>query len=309
MKRTVAILALFLIMFVVACQQQQQATGPFVGGVKGLTAKFLPDLPPDNVYDQGHYPFEIHLEVENKGEYDVDANNATISIAGVEARGFGNPVMMRASPENLAGVKKDSSGNIIPGTKTRFEFPGFNYVGSVIGDLPITIYADLCYLYGTKVTSKLCVKKDMAGVSKGVCTVEGDKTVYSSGAPVKVTSLRESNLGSNRISFTFTIKHVAEGLEKGSIIEKGSRCSSNFSKRDKMHVKVDTGFTAPAECSVLGGGNAGFVTLSGGERVVTCKQNLTATELGDYEKPIDILLLYDYEQRISKAIVIKHLST
>ena len=257
MKRILPALALLVVLFLAACgTETQTATGPFVGGVKGLTAKFIADLPPDNVMDQNQYPFEIHLEVENKGEYDLNASSTTISILGIDPKSFGNPVMMRPSPENLAGAKKDSNGNTIPGTKTRFEFPGFSYTGSVAGDTSFIITADMCYAYGTKATSKLCVKKDMAGISKGICTVEGDKIVFSSGAPVHVSSLRESNVGSNKISFTFTIKHVAEGLEKGDIFEKGSKCSSNFSKKDKVYVKVDAGFSTPAECSSLGGTNA-----------------------------------------------------
>jgi len=308
MKRTITILALLVVLFVAACgQQNKPTTGPFIGGVKGLTMNFVRDLPPDNVMDQNQYPFEIHLEVENKGEYDVAADNASISILGIDPKSFGNPIMMRNSPENLAGARKDSNGNIIPGTKTRFEFPGFSYTGSVSGDTPFVITGDLCYAYGTKATSKLCVKKDLNSPTKGICTVEGEKSVSSSGAPIHVTTLRESNVGSNKISFTFTIKHVAEGLEKGDIFEKGSKCSSNYTKKDKVYVKVDTGFTAPPECSSLGGGNAGVVTLSGGERIITCKQNLTTSELGDYEKPIDILVQYDYEQRITKSIIVKHM--
>jgi len=307
MKKILPILALLVVLFLAACATETNTvTGPFVGGVKGLTAKFIADLPPDNVYDQGQYPFEIHLEVENSGEYDINASSATISILGIDPKSFGNPVMMRPSPENLAGARKDSNGNVIAGTKARFEFPGFSYTQSVAGDTSFIITADMCYAYGTKATSKLCVKKDMAGTSKGVCTVEGDKVVFSSGAPVHISSLRESNVGSNKISFTFTIKHVAEGLEKGDILEKGSKCSTNFSKKDKVYVKVETGFSTPAECSSLGGSNAGLVTLSGGERIITCKQTLAASELGDYEKPIDILVQYDYEQRITKSIIVKH---
>jgi len=307
-KKIILILVSFLLLVGgQQCAEEVTIGTAFVGGSQGLILDFIESAPPDEVFDQGKTPFSVNVKVENKGEWDVDKDDATITISGI------NPVVFGKQPADLSknlnvdlqGIEKDVQGNIIPGTITYRDFSGFNYADSITGSVDLTIKADVCYEYGTNINSKLCILKDLLGRATGttspVCIVNEAKAVENSGAPVEVTELKERAVESNKIMFTFIVQHVGSGY----ISELNSDCDSSLAKKDRVGVSVDTGISGDLSCTFDDGtGSEGIITLYGGQRLVTCTQ--TKTDNADYEQLIKIKLEYDYQDSITKALKVSH---
>lgn len=316
-SKSIIITLLSLLIVLVGCTTQEedndQVLGSFIGGSEGLDMNFLEGAPPQEVYDHD-FPFGINLRVENMGEFDVPLGKVNIEITGIDPSDFGKTQddLNTSSEEDMRGRHKDVEGNIIPGSILNFNFDDLQYQGNVSGQVTFNIKADACYSYGTFANSKICVLEDLLGTTKAAafCNPNEEKTVESSGAPVKITAFREDVASKNKVRFVFTVTHAGEG----SPHEKGSLCDESYSKRDWIHVKIDTGLSdGDLKCSGLRNGNPvgsgyeGDFQLYSGERSIACNQEID--DLGDYEKQVSIELTYDYNQHIVQELMVKHIDS
>ena len=119
--------------------------------------------PPESVFDGGTFPFDVVVKLKNDGEWDIPAGGATLSLSGINPTEFGaSPsALVQAVPELLEATRKDSEGNVIPGALYFATFSNLNYGGDLVGNRPFPVRADLCYEYGTRATSSLCVRKNL----------------------------------------------------------------------------------------------------------------------------------------------------
>jgi len=298
-----------LLLFAISgCRKKETGlsqSDPFIGGTTGLLLSFIESAPPEEVFDSGDYPFDVEVKLVNDGEYDIAKEKCRVKIKGVKPSDFGltEADFIKYPEDEVLAKKKDAQGTIIEGITTYVTFSNFNFQGQVAGNTNYPIFADVCYKYGTKVMSQLCVKEDLLKEDSEVCKVTEKKTVYNSGAPVQVIDFEESARGRDKISFTFKITHKGNG----DIYGKDTDCNSIRSNENKVWVNVDTDIEG-TECSGLSEGSAtsGYVILYGGERVVRCTQPVT-TEI-DYVKPVNINIEYDYSDDISTTLIVKPIS-
>jgi hypothetical protein len=148
----------------------------------------------------------------------------------------------------------------------------------------------------------ICIRKDNLDTSEGVCIVNEDKAVYSSGAPLQISEFKEMPRAKDKIGFMFTISHMGNG----QIYQRATRCdTSSRAFENKVWVEVETGIPG-LECSGLGEGTAttGFVTVYGNEKRVTCTQTVNTNS--DYEKITTIRLGYDYSENRETTVLVKH---
>jgi len=295
----------------VACQPTKTTTaGPtFVGGTQGLSMEFVKDAPPDNIFDGGKFPFSVNVKMKNVGEWEIPTGaNIKVKISGIDPSDYGvTPAQLEKNPpQGMLSTRRGPSGEVIEGDTLVMDFPGLNYQRTLFGDVPATFKAEACYQYGTKVSSSICVKKNLASTDTSICTVNEEKAVANSGAPVQITSIRESQGGTDKILLTFAIKH----LGTGKVFEKASSCNDILEKRDKVYLKIDTGMGGllctgmQTSTGQQATGSEGFVTLFGGERQISCTQPTGGQ--GDFLKTITATLEYDYDQFITKEITVKH---
>jgi len=284
--------------------------GPtFVGGTQGISLEFIQDAPPDNIFDGGKYPFTVNVKMKNVGEWEIDAGaKIKARITGIDSADYGvtAAALEKNPPQGMLSTRRGPSGEVIEGDTLVMDFPGLNYQRALFGDVPATFKADVCYTYGTKVSSNICIKKNLASTDTSVCIVNEEKAVANSGAPVQITSLRESQGGTDKILMTMTIKHLGEG----NVFERASSCKDELQKKDKVYLKIDSGMTG-LSCTGMqtstgqpATGSEGFVTLFNDERQITCTQPTGGQ--GDYLKTLTATLEYDYSQFITKEITVKH---
>lgn len=286
----------------------------FNGGNLGLVESFQ-SMTPSKVRDQGTQPFSIGLIVTNKGEANVLAGTAHLSLTGFDPTTFGLKNSSKAL-YYLKGVKKIGS-NVISGGRELITFSNLLYNSSVVsGSIPIKIYANLCYPYKTIVVALICVKPNtVSSVNKKaeICSISGVKPLSNSGAPVQISDFQEYPYGKNSVQFQFNIikspKSLGTVYQTGSLdnncnIDGNSPASSEaLFKQDKISYFVNTSIPG-LNCEQTGGNN-NTITLSSGSYTVTCIQNTKGQQ--SYVKPISIVLKYDYLNRISKIINIEHI--
>lgn len=310
-KRIGIAASIVFLLFLAGCGEGEvitSTTKAFVGGSEGLEISFLSGLPPDEVFDIDN-PFSISVQITNKGEHDIDsAQDVDVSITGINPSDFGvSATALETNPtETLSGVRIDGAGNVLSGDYVTVDFPEMNYYTTVAGAIPFTIRANVCYEYGTRAQGKLCVRKDLKGVTgeAGICDPNRQVPAENSAAPIQITNIRQNVAGSNKIDFFFTIKKM--GKTTDSLYKSGSSCDPGIPNKDVVFVDVtDTGL-GTLTCSGLKDGTptSGFITLFSGEREVRCSQVLNT--LDDFEKVVEINLKYAYKQFIDREIKIKH---
>lgn len=305
-------LALVLIgtLFIFGCAEEEveiEVGKAFVGGMQGLEISFTEGAPPDVVYDM-NFPFSINVRLENVGEWDiVNAADTTVSIIGIDPSDFGVTLadLKKDSTVPLLGKRLDQLGNVVRGSIANIDFPNLQYQQPVVGKVDFILRADVCYEYGTKANTKICVLEDLLGVTRAideasVCEPNEDKPFENSGAPVQITSVRETATGVDRISVMFEISHVGDGV----VFRRDTECDPSIANKDKVYVKIDTGLPGLSCSGIEGGGDEGFVTLYGGKRQIICTQQLP-TPRGNYEKPITAELTYGYRQHIDKTLSVR----
>lgn len=327
MKKSVVLISILVIsVFLSGCgpkdtvQNTTQQTGKaYIGGTDGLAISFTENAPPDTVYDKPEgeesNPFSISIKVENKGEYDVPADEYKMTLTGVDFTSFG------ISPELVQDVPKDTTlervrrsvGEVIPGTYVFFDFNELAYQSAVTGQSgPYNIRAALCYPYQTEASSKVCILQDLYGRSgrTPLCKANEDKSVENSGAPVQVTSLKESIVGENKIMLTFKVEHVGDSKDVVFDSADGSCDLTKTAQQNKVGVDVKVGNMAEDKisCSGLSGGKANMV--GGNPAEVRCTVDLGDKEnIVDQEVPVTITLDYNYYEYAIAPITIKQLGT
>ncbi|MBR9700018.1 hypothetical protein GOV09_06170 [Candidatus Woesearchaeota archaeon] len=308
MKKTIILLLLALFVIYGCDDGSTVATtdeDPFIGGTDGLIISFEEDAPPDEVFDGGDFPFDIAVRLENEGEAAINKEDIRVTISGVLASEFSKTELglVQNPEEDVRANRKDSEGDIDESSPVFVEYRDFNHVGMLTGNTKFTFRADVCYLYETTANSKICIKGDnLDDDDDDVCTINENKDVFSSGAPLQIEDFKENSRAKNKISFTFDVVHKGNGR----IYLMESSCDESSRKfEDRIYIEVDSGIEG-LECSGLSEGDAtsGFITLYGNEKPVTCTQTVATNS--DYEQPVVVKLVYDYEGFKEKSVLVKH---
>ncbi len=309
MKRVLTIAFLVLAMLLLAgCPPKAEPTvtgKAFVGGNRGLSLNFLAGAPPDSVFTGN--PFSISLQLENVGEYTIEnAADATVEITGINPPDFGTTKqnLIKDSPDPLQGASIDSAGNIVKGISTIVDFENLQYQKAISGTVPFPLIASVCYEYGTRAQSKICVLKDLIGrtTEARFCDPNNQNIPSeSSGAPVQIVSMGENAIGSDKVAFTFKIRNAGTGR----LHQQNTECATAIPAQDKVWVEIaDTGL-GELTCSGLKDGTAktGYVTLFNNEATVRCTQVINNP--ADFVKVVDINLRYSYKESIQKTLQVK----
>ncbi len=182
----------------------QTTTSAFAGGTNGLVISLLPGQPPAQIFEK--QPFQIGVQIENKGEGTLISQADTItgaasfvygyiSLSGIDPTRFSTTITKPITTD-LQPVKKVGT-SVIPGGQTQVIFTATapDIVGAQ-AQYPLRVAA--IYDYSAKAVSTVCLKEDIYQQTisgKELCKVSGSKTVSSTGSPVKVTVLEENPFG------------------------------------------------------------------------------------------------------------------
>ncbi len=296
MKKIIIFLAIILIVLV-GCKQEGQTidiSAPFIGGTQGVIFNF--EQLREDVYDSGTDPFDITIKVENKGETDILKDNMRVTLSGINPIEFSTTEnrLMTTPKEDVLSMVKDQIGNIQPGPPVFIDFSDLDYKGKITGtSIDFPLRANICYLYNTKTISKLCIRKNILAAGEGICTINEEKPVFNSGAPIQITRLTENARAKDKLGFTFEIRNMGTGTpyQRGTVCDKTTRKNKN-----KVYVRVDTNMEG-IHCTGLenkGTKAEGLTTLFDSVKTITCTQPVPGRL--DFEQVITIETFYDYEE-------------
>jgi len=321
-KIAIGIFVIALAIFVVGCGQTNTNGGKaFIGGTVGLTSEFMPGQPPAAVFDGKQSEFAIVVKLENVGESDIAANDGYVSINGLEPGTYGTSTFKKNIDTAIPGAKKNFDGNTLHGGIVTVEFDKLSYGPVIQGNLEQTVWADVCYKYMTKTTTQLCIKKDPQLLlnDNKICDVEGEKSPQNSGAPIQVTSLKESFAGNGKIGITLMIAHNGNGAN--FFDDRATICNDveTENTRGKIHVLVKPvtlgGKTVTPQCTGLSetsGTNQGYIRLfadgSGkAQYPLYCTIDASSTD-SIFQVPIDAEFTYKYLQHVETSLEIRHVA-
>jgi hypothetical protein len=307
MKKVIIALCIITMLMLIGCKPREGKTGtdnPFIGGTTGVLISFSQGAPPAEVYSGGDFPFNVFVRLKNDGEYKIPKEKATVKLTGIYPKEFNKEEsdLFKTSPEDLEPRSK-KDGKITEGSPVGVEFLDLNHKDVLEGNT-FTFRADVCYNYQTKAVSKICIRSNNLETKEGVCKVNEPKVSYSSGAPVQISEFREEAQAKNKVGFVFTIQHKGNGL----IYKQDSKCAAGMDNKrsfqDKVWVEVNTGISG-LKCSGLSDGSdtSGYTTLYDNIKTVSCTQTVDTSS--DYEKPVEIKMIYDYEDTAETSVRVK----
>ncbi|MBD3164928.1 hypothetical protein GF323_07050 [Candidatus Woesearchaeota archaeon] len=303
--KTLSIMFIIAIFILSGCTQEDDSgiktKDPFIGGTEAVLISFLEDAPLPEVRAGGDFPFDVVVRLKNEGEHAIPKDELTVTISGINAQEFNKEESeLVKSPEEDLDARRKENSDIIDSNPVFVEYQDFNRAEDFSGNT-YTIRADVCYGYATEAVSTICIKSNNLDDKEGVCTVNEDKQVHSSGAPVKMENMKETATAKNKVRFSFDIVHKGNGR----IYKKDSDCGKEDRRanEDKVWVEVSTGLEG-LECTGLSGGtgNSGFATLYSGDKRITCTQTVDTTS--DYEKTVEITVEYEYEDNAETSVTV-----
>ena len=275
----------------------------FAGGTEGLAISFQPGMPPSEVFEGSS--FSIGIKVENKGEYEVAAENAKIYLSGIDPEAWDKTSsdFEIEITDDLTPVQKIGD-TITPGAIVVPTVSDLKYIRDIPGDTDFTLVAKACYNYQTVAMSSICIKENPFVQTTGapeICKVTGTKPVYNWGSPVHVESVEEIPMGVGekvKLGFQIKIKNVGTGYT----YTKPDCTTLGASDINKLKVTATMGSlngTISREC------NNKEVLLVDDEATVLCSFEIEpAAE--EYEDILFIKLDYGYAQQITKKIKLRN---
>lgn len=293
----------FAMLLLSSCDGSENGTttrgNPYRGGTESLSLSFEQNMPPSEIFSD--MSFDVAVRIRNTGEFIIPANTLTVKLEGFNPETYGLSQSEQTVDRELRGTVYDHTRNVIQGDEEFVEFNNLGYgpdLSVTLADVPIR--AVVCYPYGTTANSNICIKRNVNRDEPGdVCAVNEMKTVYVSSGPVQVTSVQQSPRGSGSIAFNFQVEHKGVGELYSNTDD------SCVDDRERNKVLVTVNAPSGTQCSTLGGGISGVITLTPGTgRLVTCTLDVSGTT-SDFVQEISIDLEYNYRQSITRTIDIK----
>ena len=305
-KLLIAVLISSLV-FLLGCTQDSNAPkGPFVGGTDGLEFGFVSGEPPESVFDNNEEDFDITITVENVGEFDIPANKIIATLGGIDTKDLGVSDPDRVL-KNLLGKKTKSESEVFRGDQDELRYEGARYKPDLVADFSTSLRADVCYMYQTRATTKVCLKKQASKKDiSDFCQVNNDNVdVFNSAAPVQIRDVTERSAGSNDVQLTFVVENVGSGKVYPDNTFT-SECLRKDDKEDRLEVEVRTASGRHnVQCSQLGNKNRGEIRLSlDKQKQIRCRINTGSAPNNAVEEPVEIVVDYFYRDAISTPLAI-----
>ena len=304
-KLTLIVFGVIFLLFVVGCNKEEpdrSTISPFIGGNKGLIAEFEEmsfyneETDMEEVFENEAFPIEVVLR--NKGEEDIAAGKATVTLMGINLDDFTGIVSegKLSNTEEIEGISEynKEGGEMVLDFTSGDE--DSKYTIPLVGmAYDISIFANIVYEYKTyAAVPKVCFSGDLTDTS--VCKVDEIKDIYSSAAPIQVNSVEEKRAGTGKILLEFKIENVGSGKVTKPDIAFDSRY-------DQLSYAISDANNW--ECKSSGRTNEARLDQDGKATIICRWAGTPLTKDDMYTKQIDLTLNYKYKDMIHKQIRVK----
>ncbi len=301
-KYIFVLFAVSLLFLITACEEEEgdlDIPEPFTGGSQGLIAEFEEI----GIVEEGEYSFyedeliPMQIIFKNKGEEDVDIGDLTVELKGILIQDFSGIASGALTNSDL--LEKISEFNS-EGGEILIDFTpagGASYLQEISGaHYTINPFIVYTYRYSTKaLVPEVCFKENLRDVR--LCNVKETKTIFSSGAPIQVTSVEEETAGTGKISLTFEVDNVGGG----EVTTPGAEFNPSYGQ---IAYRLEP-ITERANWQCTAAGRENEARLVGGRATIRCRLLNPLEEDALYTKAIGLTINYDYRDIIQERIRIK----
>ena len=316
MKKSLTILLILLVsIFVVACGTKSNnvsKTG-FIGGKEGLISTLSissSSTKANEIFDNNSEPFQVALNLKNKGEATVKAGDVIIELNGIDLSAFQISEKDGVS-KNLDQLDKSrvEGGKLLPVSETNIVYNA-NYKYNEPTDKTQDLGVNFCYKYQTLTTSDACLRKDITKTSTDAkCKVEEQKLAGNSGSPVQVTLINERPSSQNEVTFTVQVENLGKGTVYDQSFLSKNKCHEDKDDKNKLHISINFPENNPViKCERFGGSNEGTLTMFQNKASVSCSVDTSSLQETTFTKSLRVTSDYVYQDAISTKIVIKSTS-
>mgnify|MGYP001570413156 CR=1 FL=1 len=297
MRKFIIPVFIMALLFLTACQQQQQQTakGAFIGGTQGVVPQFeafgVEEEGMYAIFDEESFPLEVTLR--NKGEYAVQPNEVSVKLLGPSQNEFSGIALWEL--KNTLAL--DSISELVPagGEETLTFGSEAKYTQKVTGIVDREWFANVEYRYQTYlIVPEVCLKEDLT--DQRVCNVKEAKTYFVSGAPITVRSVEEDTAGKGIVALKIVVSNAGTGKVTKAGEEFGVRNVLSYSTEDSAW-----------ECK--SGGKVNEARLDeAGQAEIVCKLKEALPEGHISTKQVQLTLDYKYRDLIQEKLRIKQSS-
>lgn len=305
--RKYLLLLLVSIIFVSSCAQGDSRKAQFQDyhqGSEGLRMRFLPQAPPARIFDQDPSAFNVQVELQNRGTFEVRGSDLLLTLGGFDRQIIPVP----QHPQNHFSIDLQGRSPVFPEGGidiAQWRVPGRINLPDNTDLYTPRIKVTACYRYQTQAAPVICLDPTpYSTVSQDdICSVNEVTISAGQGAPVAVTRVDPTIFApsSGKVAqFKIYVQNVGGGKVLSPDSGVLSRCASGdliASDENKVTVEARIGSRA-LECNprtvTLYQGNAGFThcTLRGFDSDAA------------YTTPLEIDLNYIYRQSIFNTVQI-----
>lgn len=269
-------------------------------GSQGVEVNLLANFPPPTLYDQDQ--LEMIVEVNNKGNYDIDASSCFIQMSGFDQNIIrGGLHIPRSCAERVGRLQGKSIYNLA-GESNQLEFRSSSiFLPEGVFEYNPTLNIQSCYNYHTRASPQVCVDPALYQITseQKVCTPTNVGLGGGQGAPVGVSSVGVNMVGT-RVIFEINVQNLASGkvLSPYSDLQSCGQPSLDLSERDRVAYAVQFSGGSLINCNPAGG----LIRLNNGNGKIVCSFNVVGT--GAFQSPLLVDLDYNYMQSFQKSIKI-----
>ena len=299
---------LVLILFITSCSKgagpapsdTAAALKQVQSGSQGVEVNLLANFPPPTLYDQDQ--LEMIVEVNNKGNHDIDASSCFIQITGFDQNIIrGGLNIPRSCAERVGRLPGKNIYNLA-GESNQLEFRSSSiFLPEGVFEYNPTLNIQSCYNYHTRASPQVCVDPALYQITseQKVCTPSSVGLGGGQGAPVGISTVGVNMVGT-RVIFEINVQNFGSGKVSSpySDLQSCGQPSSDITERDRVAYAVQFSGGSLINCNPAGG----IIRLNNGNGKIVCSFNVVGT--GAFQSPLLIDLDYNYMQSFQKAIKI-----
>lgn len=306
-KRSVlfVIMLVSLMIFLTACGGQRgrdepQFTQFVASGTEGLIFNFVPDQPPNRIFEET--PIDVLIEVQNRGTF-------TIPTANFYLTGYDPAIVsMSGGPVPLSGLEGKSNFQPQGGIDT-ISFSSSNIIlPQGMNSYRPRFLLTACYPYQTVANPVVCIDpRPQDTLSDKACVAQRTYPVGAGqGAPVGIAALEAESTPSGTLFRIHVQNFQPNGVSYSS--DAIGKCPSGLEYRDLNRIRYQVSLSdgrITGDCKPTNG----ELRLINGRGTIFCKfANVDAQGGLAYQTPLRVTLDYGYKNSISKDIEIQSLN-
>tara|TARA_B100000902_G_scaffold4028_1_gene5159 strand:- start:1051 stop:1992 length:942 start_codon:yes stop_codon:yes gene_type:complete len=269
----------------------------------GIDVKLLENSLADSYYEGD--PFNIELQIDNIGDYEVPSNSFYLTLTGFNPTSFGKNTedLKLSNSEILEKIFDTNNQSIVSGTEF-MSYGDLCHINDLFDPYALNMKFYSCYPYQTEIKSTVCFGEHRSDLNE-ICTVNEEKEFINSRAPVQATSLSEVYVGNDEYRFMIDFKNLGSGevIDSDSVSSCTGLSSNSLSAMSIVSITLDGEELINDERLEMElPSDKDKVRITNNEASVYFK--IKDLESTDYVSDLQVVLNYGYKKSFEESTII-----